>query len=73
MKLSVKVKPKAKKEKIEKIDDGYFAVAVSAPAEKGLANEAVIAALAEYFNVSKSRVAIVSGRTSRKKIIEIDA
>ncbi|MCL4392133.1 DUF167 domain-containing protein [Patescibacteria group bacterium] len=72
MKLFVKVKPKAKKEKVERIDGEHFVVAVAAPAEKGLANDAVIAALAEHFNVPKSRIAIVSGRTSREKVIEID-
>ena len=72
MKLFVKVKTKAKKEKVERIDGEHFAVAVAAPAEKGLANDAVITALAEHFNVPKSRIAIVSGRTSREKVIEID-
>ncbi len=72
MRIFVKVKPKAKKEKIEKVDGEHFTVAVNEPPEKGLANEAVVAALAEHFAVSKSRVMVVSGRTSRNKIIEIE-
>ncbi len=72
MKLFVKVKPKAKKEKVEETSEGHFTVSVTAPAEKGLANDAVIAALAEYFAVPKSRIMIVSGRTSRSKVIEIE-
>ena len=72
MKLFVKVKPKAKVAKIEKIDSEHFVVAVCEPPEKGLANEAVERALAAYFNVSRSRILIVAGRTSREKVIEID-
>ena len=37
----------------------------------GKANDAVIAILADYFEVSKSKVKIVGGLKSRNKIIEI--
>ncbi len=72
MKLFVKVKPKAKAAKVEKIDGEHFVVAVNEPPEKGLANEAVERALAEYFKISRSRIMIIAGRTSREKVIEID-
>lgn len=72
MRISVKAKPKAKKEKVERLAEDRFIVAVSAPAEKGLANEAIEKALAEYFSVPRSRVTIVAGRTSREKIVEIE-
>lgn len=41
------------------------------PAVDGKANKAVIALLADYFEVSKSQVKITGGLTSRNKIIEI--
>jgi uncharacterized protein (TIGR00251 family) len=71
MKISVKVKPRAREEKIEKLSDTEFIVSVKTLPEKGAANEAVINLLADYFRISRSRVAIVRGATSRKKIIEI--
>jgi len=71
MKIFVKVRPKAREEKVEKIDDINFKVKVTQPPEKGKANLAVVRALADYFNVNQSNVQIVSGSTSKLKIIEI--
>ena len=71
MKIFVKVKPKAKVEKVEKINDINFKVQVTQSPEKGKANLAVIKALANYFNVSQSDIEIVSGSTSKLKIINI--
>ena len=49
----------------------YFEVWVKEPPIEGRANEAVERALADYFGVAKSKVNIVSGQTSRKKVVEI--
>jgi len=46
-------------------------VKVTAPPEKGKANEAVIKILADYFSVPKSSVNIVGGKSTRTKIIDI--
>jgi hypothetical protein len=71
MKIFVKVKPGAREEKVEKIDDINFKVQVTQPPEKGKANLAVIKALAEYFDLNRSSIQIVSGSTSKLKVIEI--
>ncbi len=71
MKIFVKVKPKTKEEKVLKIDDINFKVQVKEPAEKGKANRAVIRVLADYFSISQSDIEIVSGSTSKTKIIQI--
>ncbi len=71
MKIFVKVKPKAKEEKVEKIDDINFKVSVKQPPEKGRANRAVMRVLADYFNIGQSNIQIISGSTSKLKIIEI--
>ena len=71
MKIFVHAKPGSKKELVEKISPNIFTVFVKARPEKGLANEAVIGKMAEYFGVAKSRVRIVAGQASRKKILEI--
>ena len=71
MKISVKAKPNSKEEKIEQIAEGQFVVSVKEPPVRGMANRAIITLLASYFSVSEFQVKIVSGWTSRQKIIEI--
>lgn len=71
MKVFVESKPKAKNEKIEKIDESHFTVFVKEPPEKGRANKAILRVLADYFNVSVSRLEIISGASSKNKIIKI--
>lgn len=72
MKISVKVKTKAKEERLEKIGDGIFAVWVKEPAEKGKANAAVIKVIAKHFKVPQSKVRIAVGLASRQKVVIIE-
>ncbi|MBI2640502.1 MAG: DUF167 domain-containing protein [Candidatus Sungbacteria bacterium] len=53
------------------VKGGAITVGVMAPPEKGKANEEVIRKIAEYFGVPRSGVKIISGRASRKKIVDI--
>jgi len=46
-------------------------VSVKEPPEKGKANTAIRNALAVYFKTASARVKIISGYSSRNKIIEI--
>ena len=71
MKIFIKVHPNANKERIEKMDEDHYAVWVKEPPIKGMANQAVVRALAEYFKIAPSRVKIVSRYASRQKTIEI--
>jgi uncharacterized protein YggU (UPF0235/DUF167 family) len=71
MKIFVRVKTKAREEKVKKIDDINFTVWVRQVPEKGKANLAIIKALADYFDVNQSAVEIISGSTSNLKIINI--
>lgn len=71
MKISIKAKPNSREEKVEQITEAEFIVSVKEPPVQGRANEAIIRILADYFNVSKSQVRIVSGWTSRQKVIEV--
>ena len=71
MKINVKAKPSAREEKVEKIDEQNFVVSVKEPPEKGKANEAIRNALAVYFKTASARVKIISGYSSRNKIVEI--
>ena len=70
--IKVKVSAGAKTEKVEETGPGVFKIRVSAPPERGKANDRVAELLAEYFKVSKSRVFLVSGATNREKVFCID-
>ncbi|MBI2082435.1 MAG: DUF167 domain-containing protein [Deltaproteobacteria bacterium] len=71
MKISITVKPNARKEGVEKCADGSYRVLVRAAPVEGKANEAVVETLADYFSVPKSAVLIVKGARGRKKLVEI--
>ena len=72
MRISVRVKPGSKKEEVKELAPDRLEVKVSAPPEKGSANERVIELLAEHYGVRRSAVKILRGHSSREKIIEID-
>ena len=71
MKLFVTAKPMAREEKVEKIDATHFTVAVKEPPVEGRANRAVIKTLADFLGIAPSRLKIVSGYSSRSKILEV--
>lgn len=72
MKVSVIVHPNSKREHIEKDLLDNLHVYVNQPPLEGKANKATIAALAEYFKVSKSNVKLISGAKSKYKTFSID-
>ena len=71
MKIFVKAKPLSKQEKIEKIDEINFIIAVKEPPKDGKANRAIVRALALYFNVAPSRINLISGFSSKQKVFEV--
>lgn len=71
MKIFVKVKPKSKIAKVEKIDDNNYIISVKEAPEKGKANEAVINLLAAHFQKLKKNIIISCGHKCKNKIIEI--
>lgn len=71
MKFFVTAKPMAKEERVEKIDSEHFVVSVKEPPIQGRANQAILKALARFLDVAPSRLRILSGYTSRQKVIEI--
>ena len=71
MRIIVTVIPRARRPYVEPLEDGGLRVAVTAPPHEGRANAAVIAALAEHFHIPRSRVRILRGGTSRRKVVEI--
>ena len=71
MRLRIRVKPGAREEKVSREPDGSLLVCVTARAQEGKANEAVVKAVAKALHVPKSRVRIVSGLASRTKVLEV--
>jgi uncharacterized protein (TIGR00251 family) len=69
--ISVQIKPQARRENIVKISQKEYQVSVHAAPVAGKANEAVVQLLAKYFSVAKSSVKLLGGRSSRKKLFEI--
>jgi len=73
MKIFVKARPSAKEEEVKKLDDSHFVVSVKEPPIKGRANLAIVQALAKYFGITSDKVKIITGYTSRQKIVRIES
>jgi hypothetical protein len=71
MKITVRVKAGAKQKRIEKLSDNSFSVWVKEKPREGKANYAVREALAEYFDISRSRITLTGGEKSKIKLFEI--
>lgn len=72
MNIFVKVKPKAREEKVEKVDNNHFVVHTKEQPEKGKANAGVVRLLSSYFSLPKSKIIIISGMTSPLKVITLN-
>jgi hypothetical protein len=72
MKISVKVIPSAKVEKVQPSLGGSLKIWLRARPKEGEANKALVKLLSKYFDTPKSQINIVSGLTSKNKIVEID-
>jgi uncharacterized protein (TIGR00251 family) len=70
--LSVRLQPKSSQARIERLDHLNFKVWVMAPPVDGQANEALVELLSKDLGVAKSRIHLVSGHTSRQKVVRID-
>ena len=70
-KVKLRVIPRARQNKITTDADGTIRVHITAAPVDGAANDAVIRALADFFDVPKSQIKIVRGATSRDKVVEL--
>lgn len=71
MKLSIQVKPNARKNEVAVREDGGLIVHVTVPPIEGRANEKVIEVLAKYLGKPKRNITIASGRKGKHKIVEV--
>jgi hypothetical protein len=70
--VSLYIQPGAAKTQIAGMHDGLIKVRVAAPPVDGAANQALVEFVAKRLDIPKSRVRVVSGLTSRRKVLEID-
>ncbi|MFC1515117.1 DUF167 domain-containing protein [Candidatus Omnitrophota bacterium] len=70
MRITIRVIPRAKKERVEKSHNGLKVYVSQAPVD-GKANKRLLEVLAAHLKVKRSSLSIVKGTTSRDKIIEI--
>lgn len=71
--LRIRLQPRASKNQVVGEQGGMLKVRLTAPPVDGKANAALIEFLADLFQVPKSRVALVSGETSREKRVRVTA
>ena len=69
--LSIRIQPRASKNELVAREGGGLKIRLTAPPVEGAANEALIRFLADALSVPKSQVEIISGHTSRDKIVRI--
>ena len=69
--ISVYVQPRASKSAVAGRHDGWLKIRLAAPPVDNAANIALIEYLAEVLNVAKRDIRIVSGFSSRRKVVEI--
>ena len=71
MRITVKLKPGSKEERVEKTGKNEFSIRVNAPAHEGRAKELLIELVGEYFDIPKSRISIIRGHKIRNKVLNI--
>ncbi len=72
MRVAIRVKPGASRTQVGGAYGDALVVAVSARAVDGAATEAALAAVADAFGVRRRHVDLVTGATSRDKVVELD-
>lgn len=72
MRIYVKVIPRSSKNEVIEITEGEYKAKVTVPPVDGEANKMLISILARHFNIPKSSLTIVGGKSAKTKIIEIN-
>ncbi|MGB2579967.1 hypothetical protein AAIR98_001886 [Elusimicrobium simillimum] len=70
MYIKVKVHADSKQNKLVKKSEDAYEVWVKAPAERGLANDAVREIISREINIEAKRLRLIKGATSPAKIFE---
>jgi uncharacterized protein YggU (UPF0235/DUF167 family) len=72
VRVTIRVRPGAGRDVVGGEHDGALVVRVGARAVDGRATAAALAAVAEAFGVRPAAVTLVTGATSRTKVVDVD-
>ncbi|MCX6812162.1 MAG: DUF167 domain-containing protein [Candidatus Berkelbacteria bacterium] len=72
MKVNIKVVPSSKVDQVQSTIDGSLKVWLKAKPINGEANRALIKLLAKYYDVRQSMIKIISGESSKNKVVEVE-
>ncbi len=70
--FSVRAQPRASKSAISGELEGALKIRLAAPPVDGAANEELIFFLAKFFDLPRKNIHLLSGETSKHKIVQID-
>lgn len=70
--IEVYVQPRAAKTELAGMHDGRIKIRLAAPPVDGAANAELTAFIAQRLGIAKSKVRVVAGATSRRKVVEVD-
>jgi uncharacterized protein len=71
MRITLKVHPRARRNRLTQAATGEYKLEVTAPPVDGAANDAVVEFFARGLKLPRSHVRIVTGEKSRRKVVEI--
>ncbi len=71
--IEIKVVPRSKKQRCELATSGIIKCWIKNPPEAGKANTELIKLLSKKLGIPTTKISIMSGATSRKKHLKIDA
>lgn len=72
IRIEVYVQPRAAKTELAGVHDGLPKIRLAAPPVDGAANAALVEFVAKRLKIAKSRVRVVGGLTSRRKMLEVE-
>ena len=72
LRFNVHVQPRASRSEIVGLHSDALKVRLAAPPVDGAANDALVELLADALGIARGAVRVVSGPTSRGKVVEVD-
>jgi len=71
MRIYIYASPRSSKNEVIKLSEGDYKINLTSAPVDGKANEALIKILSDYFNVPKSSITIVGGKSTKRKMVDI--
>jgi len=69
--IEIVTRPGSQRRGLLRVDPRGLVIGVASPAEKGKANDELIAAIAEIADVARGEVSILRGASTRNKVVRI--